>query len=130
MENEETTSTSIDDAFVAGQAASERSEMRERFAHDLQALATHAQELLEATTSVSGEGIAAAREQLRESLAVAGEALRQMQGEALDQGRRMARRTDSYVHDNPWQAIAIGMIAGLALGVAGASMSARRGAQA
>lgn len=106
--------------------AQQETEARERFAADLQALSDHAQELLQATSTVSGESIAAAREQLQESLNLAGEHLTRLQNEAAERGRRVAEQADSYVHENPWQSIAIGMVAGLALGLAGSSMVRNR----
>ena len=107
--------TVIDDAVDA----------RDRFIVDLQNLAGHAQELMHVTTTISTEGVAAAREQLRQSLNVAGESIKKFQADTLDRGRKVVEQTDSYVHENPWQAIAIGMIAGLALGIAGGSMATR-----
>ena len=100
-------------------------EARSRFISDLQALAGHAQELLQATTTISTEGVAAARQKLGQSLDVAGESIKKFQADTLDRGRKVAQQTDSYVHENPWQAIAIGMVAGLALGLAGGSMATR-----
>lgn len=98
---------------------------RDRFVADLQSLSTHAQELLQVTSTVSGEGIAAAREQLQESVRTATETLKRLQSEAIERGRKMAQQADTYVHENPWQAMAMGLVAGLVLGFA--SSSAARG---
>lgn len=100
-------------------------EARSRFISDLQALAGHAQELMQATTTISTESVAAAREKLGQSLDVAGESIKKFQADTLDRGRKVVQQTDSYVRENPWQAIAIGMVAGLALGLAGGSMATR-----
>lgn len=102
---------------------------RDRLAADLQALSDHAQELLQVTGTVSGESVAAAREQLQESLDLAATHLKHLRDEAMDRGRRAADQADSYVHENPWQAIAIGMVAGLALGLASGSMARSAGAR-
>ncbi|MGQ0503643.1 MAG: DUF883 family protein [Panacagrimonas sp.] len=101
---------------------------RDRFVSDLQSLSTHAQELLHVTSTVSGEGVAAAREQLKESVRIARENLKQLQGEALERGREIARQADTYVRGNPWQALVVGVAAGLFLGFA--SSSATRGVTA
>ena len=98
---------------------------RNRFITEIQALAGHAQELMQATTSISNEKVSAAREQLRVSLDSAGESIRKFQSDTFERGRKVAEQTDAYVHENPWQAIAIGMVAGLALGIAGGSMVGR-----
>lgn len=103
---------------------------RDRFVTDLQSLSSHAQELLHVTNTVSGEGIAAAREQLQVSVHAAGETLKRIQAEAMDRGRKVARQADSYVHENPWQSIAIGMAAGMAIGLATSSMTRGMGARA
>jgi ElaB/YqjD/DUF883 family membrane-anchored ribosome-binding protein len=100
-------------------------EARSRFISDLQALAGHARELLQVTTTISTESVAAAREKLGQSLDVAAESIKKFQAETLDRGRKVAQQTDSYVRENPWQAIAIGMVAGLALGLAGGSVASR-----
>lgn len=104
--------------------------MRERFLSDLQALAGHAQELLHLTGAVSGENVAHVREQLRQSLGTAGESIKRLQADAVQRGREMAMRTDSYVHDNPWQAIAVGAVAGVALGLAASSLMRSAGGSA
>lgn len=103
-------------------AQTEFAPVRERFISDLQNLAGHAQELLTVTGAVSGETVAQAREQLRQSLSTAGDTIKRLQSDAMQRGREMAMRTDTYVHDNPWQAIAVGAVAGLALGLAASSL--------
>lgn len=103
--------------------ANDTSNARERFVSDLQTLSSHAQELLQVTSTVSGESIAAAREQLQESIRVAGEHLKHLQQEAMDRGRKVVAQADSYVHENPWPSIAMGMAAGVAIGLASSSMA-------
>lgn len=98
------------------------SSMRNRFIGDLQTLVGHAQELMNLTSSVSGDGVARVREQLRQRLDTAGTTLKQLQAEAMERGREVAQRTDTYVHENPWQAIAVGAVAGVALGMAASSL--------
>lgn len=99
------------------------SSARDRFVSDLQTLSSHAQELLQVTSAVSGESIAAAREQLQESVRVAGEHLKRLQDEAMDRGRKVVAQADSYVHENPWPSIVMGMAAGVAIGLASSSMA-------
>lgn len=103
----------------------EASTVRDRFISEIQALAGHAQDLMQATTTISSDTVTAAREQLRQSLDTAGESIKKFQSETVERGRKVAQQTDTYVHENPWQAIAIGMVAGLALGIVGGSMAAR-----
>ena len=51
------------------------------------------------------------------SLRATRETLHETQDIVLEQGRRAARLTDDYVHDNPWQAVAAAGLAGLLLGL-------------
>lgn len=125
MGKDSTTAARDEAAASLNQAMDAASDARERFINDLQTLAGHAQELMHQTTAISTESVAAAREQLRQSLSVAGESIKKFQADTLDKGRKVVEQTDSYVRENPWQAIAIGMVAGLALGVAGSSMASR-----
>ncbi|MGQ0622435.1 MAG: DUF883 family protein [Panacagrimonas sp.] len=96
---------------------------RDRFVTDLQTLSSHAQDLLQVTSMVSGEGVAAAREQLQDSVRMAGETLRRFQTDAMDRGRKAALQADTYVRENPWQSIAVGVAAGLVIGLATSSMT-------
>lgn len=121
----------MDDVNSAARAAANAGNgVRDRFVTDLQTLSTHAQELLHATQTVSGDGIAVAREKLTHSIKAAGDHFSRMKNDALDQGRQVAAQADSYVRENPWQATAAGVVAGIALGLAMSSMargsSARR----
>ncbi|MCC2658074.1 MAG: hypothetical protein K0Q76_3182 [Panacagrimonas sp.] len=104
-----------------GQADSGGS-IRNRFIGDLQTLVGHAQELMQLTSSVSGESISQVRDQLRQSLDTATTTIKRLQADAMDRGREMAQRTDTYVHENPWQSIAAGAVAGVALGLAASSL--------
>jgi ElaB/YqjD/DUF883 family membrane-anchored ribosome-binding protein len=106
-----------------GTAQEFASAARDRFVRDLQDLSAHAHELLRVTSTISEQGVAAARAQLVQSLGSIGDSLKRWQDEAITQGRRIADRTDSYVHENPWPAIGAGVLVGVALGVAGGSLA-------
>ena len=84
-----------------------------KLADDLHALVSDAEALLRATAGQAGEKAAEARERAEESLASLRERLSDMEGAV--KGR--ARQVDSYVHDNPWQALAIAGGIALLLGV-------------
>lgn len=109
-------------AIPAEGSKSDGGSTRDRFIGDLQTLVGHAQELMHLTSTVSGESIAQVRDQLRQSLNTATTSLKRMQSNALVRGREVALRTDTYVHENPWQAIAVGAVAGVALGLAASSL--------
>lgn len=74
-------------------------------------------DLLKATTTLSGEDLARARTHLIERAAAARASLERMGGAISDRARQTAKATDHYVHDQPWQAIGIGAVLGVVIGV-------------
>lgn len=97
--------------------ASAASGIRERFASDFNALATQAEELLRTTAALSGDSVAAARDKFGESLARMREQLGSVEELARDSGKQALTATQTYVRENPWQAIGIGVLVGLTLGI-------------
>ncbi|MDP3294619.1 MAG: hypothetical protein Q8M37_07750 [Nevskia sp.] len=82
-------------------------------AHDL---ATHAEELMRQTAAVSSDSIAVLREKLQDSLRSARTQIASAQDYAMERGKQAVTATDSYVHEKPWQAIAIAALAGALIG--------------
>lgn len=76
-----------------------------------------AEALLREAANATGDRADELRTQALKSLRQTREALYDAQDEALAQGRRVARATDHYVHDNPWQAIGVAGLVGLLVGV-------------
>ena len=76
-----------------------------------------AEELLREAANATGDRADELRAQALKSLRHTREALNDAQDEVLAQGRRVARATDHYVHDNPWQAIGVAGLVGLLVGV-------------
>src|ERR1043166_2413013 len=89
---------------------------RDKIVSDFRSLASHAQDLLQATASYSGDGVAAARERLLESLDEARDQLKEAQEYAIDQTRRAIKTADEVVHEKPWQSIAGAFLVGMLLG--------------
>jgi ElaB/YqjD/DUF883 family membrane-anchored ribosome-binding protein len=81
-------------------------------------------DLITATTSLTGADLARAKEKLIERAAAAKAALARMGSEVSERARQTARVTDDYVHDRPWQAIGIGAVLGLVIGIV---LARRRG---
>ncbi|WZB67870.1 DUF883 family protein [Achromobacter xylosoxidans] len=75
-----------------------------------------AESLLREAASSTGDKAAGWRTRLT-SLKRTREALYEAQDAVLERGRKAARATDDYVHDNPWQAIGIAGVTGLLLGL-------------
>lgn len=86
-------------------------------AREFQDFIADVEDLAKATSSLTGEELARAREKLGTRVAAAKESVEAIGGAISDQARTVARTTDSYVREHPWQAIGIGAALGLLLGV-------------
>ncbi len=79
------------------------------------------QQLLKAMAAAPGERAHALRGDLERKLGEARQRLADLQDGALERGRAAARQTDEYVHENPWQSIAVGAgvaaIVGIVIGI-------------
>jgi len=89
----------------------------EKLAADLRLVISDAEALLRATVGESTESVAAAREKIMRSLDTAKDGLGSLGEEATEQARIAVRAADDYVHGNPWQAVGIAALAGIALGL-------------
>ncbi|TMH91061.1 MAG: DUF883 domain-containing protein [Betaproteobacteria bacterium] len=76
-----------------------------------------AEALLRATVGEAGETVQAARAKVEETLASAKLRLGPLGEEAAEQARAAARAADDYVRANPWQAVGIAALVGIALGL-------------
>jgi len=103
--NEAVTATQVDPVTV------------DKLKADLRVLAADMEQLLKVTASQTGERVAQVRAKAEESLKVARARAAELQDVALAKSRAAGLATDAYVHDNPWQAVAIGAFAGLMLGL-------------
>jgi ElaB/YqjD/DUF883 family membrane-anchored ribosome-binding protein len=84
---------------------------------DLRLVVADAEELLRSTAGEAGEGAAALRARVQDSLARAREGLAQAQEEALSRARAAGRAADDYVHENPWRSIGVAAGFGLLIGL-------------
>ena len=90
---------------------------REQLLRDFNQVVGDTEELLRSLAAVGGDKAAAARESVEENLASAKKRLREIQGSAVDRATDAAKATDDYVHESPWQAIAIGVGVGVLVGM-------------
>jgi ElaB/YqjD/DUF883 family membrane-anchored ribosome-binding protein len=74
------------------------------------------EDLIKATTSLTGEDLARARAKLGERVAAARQSVEAMGGAIAHRARNTATVTDAYVHEQPWKAVGIGALVGLLLG--------------
>jgi ElaB/YqjD/DUF883 family membrane-anchored ribosome-binding protein len=89
----------------------------EKLAADLRLLIGDAEALLRATVGESTESVAAARAKITQSLEAAKDGLGSLGEEATEQARIAVRAADDYVRGNPWQAVGIAALVGIALGL-------------
>jgi ElaB/YqjD/DUF883 family membrane-anchored ribosome-binding protein len=100
---------------------------KDKLLEDFGTVIEDSQQLLRAMASAPSERVQALRGDLERKLGEARKRLGDLQDSALERGREAARYTDEYVHDNPWQSIAIGAGVAALIGVAiGAMLADRR----
>lgn len=85
-------------------------------AREFHSFVADVEDLVTATTSLTGEDLAHARERLQERIASARLSIENTGHAIAGRARRSAQATDQYVHQQPWQAIGIGALFGLAVG--------------
>jgi ElaB/YqjD/DUF883 family membrane-anchored ribosome-binding protein len=83
---------------------------------DFKAIVADADDLLQATTKVSGEGINAARAKFAEKLTSAKTSLAEAERRLVDKAKQAATATDDYVKGNPWAAVGIAAGVGILIG--------------
>jgi len=89
----------------------------EKLAADLRLVIADAEALLRATASQAGETVAGARAKVQDSLDSAKAKLEAFGEDTTQQARAALHATEGYVRDNPWQAVGVAALAGIALGL-------------
>src|SRR5690242_20647332 len=74
------------------------------------------EDLVKATTSLTGDDLARAKARLAERVAAAKGSIEKMAGTVAEGTRHAAKATDGFVHERPWQAIGIGAAVGVLVG--------------
>ena len=87
----------------------------DRLMRDLQDIVANTEQLLRATADHTGEKVSQVRAHAEHSLRTARNHLHDAEQRVLDRARIAARRTDRYVHANPWSAM--GVVAGIAFAI-------------
>ena len=90
---------------------------KEKLMEDLRLVMADAEELLRATASQAGEGAAAARARIQQSLQVAKDRLSVTEEAVIERAQQAAQDADQYVHENPWKAIGISACVGAIVGM-------------
>ncbi len=89
---------------------------REKLAADLRAVIDDTEELIKATAGQAGDKINAARARAEETLRGAKARMAELGQAGAEKARAAARATDTYVHDNPWQAVGVAAGVGFLVG--------------
>ena len=91
-------------------------ENKSRLSHDMRALVEDIQSLLKSTADASGDGIEDLRHRLTDRLSVLRQNLDNVQQHAATHVRATMDCADHYVHERPWQAVAMGVAFGMLVG--------------
>lgn len=90
---------------------------REKLMTDLRTVIADAEEVLRVTAGDAGAGAAELRVRMQERLAQAKVRLHDLQDAAVARAKAAGHAADDYVHDHPWQAVALGAGVGLVVGL-------------
>jgi ElaB/YqjD/DUF883 family membrane-anchored ribosome-binding protein len=90
---------------------------RNKLMTDVKAVVADAEAYLDASVGQTGVAYAAARRKLEETLDTARAQAAEVRRAVAEKTRAAARVTDTYVHEKPWEAIAMGAGVGLLLGL-------------
>jgi ElaB/YqjD/DUF883 family membrane-anchored ribosome-binding protein len=89
----------------------------QRLADDLRTLIEEGEALLRGVASEADALGADAQQRLAEQLESARVRLAELEKVATERTKAAAKATDDWVHDNPWQAVGIGVGVGLVVGL-------------
>lgn len=83
---------------------------------EFQSFVADMEDLIKASTSLTGDDLARARANLAARVAAARTFVEEMPGAISDRARHTAKVADGYVREQPWQAIGITAVVGLFIG--------------
>ncbi len=98
------------------QAIGEFKRTKGKMAEDFKSIIHDADELLQATAKVSGEGFNITRAKFAEKIKIAKASLEDAEQIVVDKAKQAAAVTDDYVKSNPWTSVGIAAGVGLLLG--------------
>jgi ElaB/YqjD/DUF883 family membrane-anchored ribosome-binding protein len=93
----------------------------DKLVEDFNTVIADTEQLLKSVAATGGEKAGALRASVEENLKVARKRLRELEEATLERTRAVARASDEYVRDHPWESVGVaaglGAIAGLIVGV-------------
>lgn len=106
-----------DEGHGQGSGNGQGGQTRDRLLDDIKMVMREAEELLRSTGQQAGEGYQVARERFESTLSSAKDSISDLEEQLSVTARETMENTDRYVKENPWQAVAVGAFAGIALGL-------------
>jgi len=101
--------------FRLKKAKSDLNDTNERLSADFRELMAASEDLLRKTAAHTGDGVDDARAALRRQLASAQGTAAQWQKVASKKYKELSSDADEFVHDNPWKAVGIAAVVGIAI---------------
>jgi ElaB/YqjD/DUF883 family membrane-anchored ribosome-binding protein len=90
---------------------------KDKLMADLRVVINDAEELLKLTAGDVSDSAVGLRERLQQRMADAKHSLLTLQATAAEKAKAAGHAADDYVHDHPWQAVALGAGVGLVVGL-------------
>ena len=90
---------------------------KDKLMADLRVVINDAEELLKLTAGDVSDSAVGLRERLQQRMADAKHSLLTLQAPAAEKAKAAGHAADDYVHDHPWQAVALGAGVGLVVGL-------------
>ena len=85
-------------------------------AREFRNFVTDVEDLIKATTNLTGEDLNKAKAKLSQRIATAKESVEEVGENLANRARKTAESTNAYVHEQPWTAIGAGAAAGVLVG--------------
>lgn len=95
----------------------QHNDVRDRLLDDLRLVIKDAEDLLRSTGQQANEGYQLARARFESTLSNAKSGLSTLEERVTTSARDAFDTTDQYVQSNPWQAVGVGALAGLVIGL-------------
>ena len=110
------------DALSSVSIAPIRNNKMSGVSREFKSFLTDIEELIKTTTSMTSEDVARVRGEINARIKAARESIKESGDDVSGRARDTAKQANKYVHEQPWQAIGVGALVGLFLG-----LLARRG---
>ena len=101
--------------FRLRKAKSDINDTSERLSADFRSLVAASEDLLRKTAAHTGDGVEDARAVLRRQLSNAQGTAADWQKVATKKYREISHASDEFVHENPWKAVGIAAVVGIAI---------------